>query len=354
MRSKPRAVFGLLVFVLLVTPLVAKAGVPAPCDADLIFRDGFEAGDDAAWKAPAALAAARAAADGATDLDVAGVVVTYVKPSIGGDAAGFFVQATFEGPALFVAVDPILLSPVPVAGDYIRFTIDQMGTSLGMRRATAISGFARVDQNRCLAPLTQDLSVATDVVTNVDGYESERIDLDATVAGAFSAAGTGYVAAQIHTTGLSGDGNFRVRVPATLQDAIDLATNCSVQLRGTPLWRANSVAQPSAWRAEDLLLTECPDPRLLTAVATSALVVQLTFDRHIDSASVNPNGSQFVISGGAGVGTTGATVSGRTVTLNVTAVDGPTLYTVTVADTVTDLLGAGVDPAHNSKNFFGF
>jgi hypothetical protein len=62
-----------------------------------IFADGFE--DNAS----AQVAAARIAPDGPASLQVDKVIITYVKPLIGNDPAGFFVQASKAGPALFVA-----------------------------------------------------------------------------------------------------------------------------------------------------------------------------------------------------------------------------------------------------------
>ncbi|MCP3143579.1 hypothetical protein [Pyxidicoccus xibeiensis] len=69
--------------------------------------------------ASAQIAAVRAAADGPVDLRVDGAYITFVKPGVGtlaNDPAGFFLQAERSGPALFVEVDPAVLSSVPQAG----------------------------------------------------------------------------------------------------------------------------------------------------------------------------------------------------------------------------------------------
>src|SRR5690242_540777 len=69
------------------------------------------------------IAAARAAADGtALSLAIRGATVTYEKPQIGNpsnDPAGFTIQAVRPGPALFVAVDPATLTPIPAVGDVV-------------------------------------------------------------------------------------------------------------------------------------------------------------------------------------------------------------------------------------------
>ena len=99
-------------------------------------------------------AATQAPADGGTvTLPVDGAVVTYVKSSIGSDPAGFFVQAEQTGPALFVAVDPTALTPVPVPGDQVSFVVTQVVSVTSVKEATAITTFTRTAQNVALAPL---------------------------------------------------------------------------------------------------------------------------------------------------------------------------------------------------------
>ena len=62
-------------------------------------------------------------------------LVTYVRPAVLPDPAGFFLQAEQTGPAVFVAIDPTTLSTVPAPGDDVSMTV----TSVGQR------GFASRD-----------------------------------------------------------------------------------------------------------------------------------------------------------------------------------------------------------------
>ena len=343
--------------------LALLACVPA-VSAQCLFANGFEdftacAGVTAngcsvpvpATGASAQIAAARQAADGAADVLIQGALVSYRKPTIGADVAGFFVQASDVGPALFVAVDPTTLVPAPVAGDLVTLRVTQMGTSLGMRQATAIAGWSVSGSGGELECLLQEVSTSTDLVSNLASYESELIALDGTVAGAFGAAGTSFQSAPINTVGISGDTSLRLRVPTTLRDAMGIAQGCSFTLLGTPLWRANTVAQPSAWTVEDLSLQSCPAPTVMSAVATSITTVAIEFSRPIDPGSVLGNGTQFSFDNG--LMASAASASGSTVTVTTSAQLAGTTYTVTVASSVTDTLGGAVG-IPNTASFGGF
>jgi hypothetical protein len=100
------------------------------------------------------------------------------------------------------------------------------------------------------------------------------------------------------------------------------------------------------------MLTSCPAPRVVSALATSLTTVVVTFDRRIDPTSIVPNGSQFTITGG--ISAVGANPDARTVTLTTGSQTGAASYQVTVAATVKDLLGSGVDVAANQASFTGF
>lgn len=208
------------------------------------------------------LANVRAAADGPVNmLPVTDVVVTYVKPLVGSavnDPAGFTVQASATGPAVFVAVDAATLTPVPVAGDRVTFFATSVGTVGGQKRVTTLTGFSRVGQGAALAGLTQNLSNAADLVTNLGTYESERVTVTGTLTSGFTASGTGHVAANLDTAAVTGNTNLRLRVPETLAATLGARAGCTVVVTGTPLWRFNAVAQVSAWTAQEIVVSNCP------------------------------------------------------------------------------------------------
>ncbi len=300
----------------------------------LVFANGFESNTSTQ------IAAARAAPDGSASLAIDSAFVTYVKSITGNDVAGFFIQADVLGPALYVAVDPATISPSPLAGDRVSFVVTAMGTSAGLRQAIAISGYSRSNSGNDLSGLVQGASPATDLVAAIGNYESELISLNGVVTGAFVSSGAGFDSAVIATTGISGDGNFRLRLPTALRALKDLQTQCSFELHATPMWRFNAQAQPSAWGVADINVSSCPAPTVVGAVASSVNSVVVHFTRLIGPASVQPDGSQFAFDNG--LLATSATVSGDSVIVSTTAQMGGQVYTVTVANTVLDTLGSAV------------
>jgi hypothetical protein len=159
------------------------------------------------------------------------------------------------------------------------------------------------------------------------------------------------VSAPVNTVGLAGEPNLRLRLPTTLEDDLGLVTGCDVQLEAGPMWRSGGVAQPSAYDASDLTVVSCPGPTVASAVATSLTSVTVTFSRHIDAATVLPDGSQFTADNGLTFSS--AAVNGDTVTLTSNAQTAGTTYTVTVANTVQDIFGGSVSNP-DSAMFTGF
>lgn len=296
--------------------------------------------------------AARATADGTgLMLPIEGVYVTYLKPAIGTDPAGFTIQASMDGPALFIAVDPASLTPAPTVGDQVSFTITEMGTQGMLRRAMAISDFTRLSQGFNVDSLVQNVSNAADLVTAVTDYESELVDAMGTLAGNFFGAGSMFQEIQIQTPGLPNDPNLRVRMPIALRDANDIVAGCSMTINNTPVGRFDARVQLAIFSTADFTLSGCPAPTVVSAIATSSTEVVVTFSRNIDPTSVLANGSQFTFDNG--LTASAATTDGRTVTVTTSAQSNIMTYTVTVANTVEDLQGTALGMP-NSATFPGF
>ena len=312
-----------------------------------------DAGPDAA--VPDGIGPARMTADGTgLDLPIRFVTVTYLKPQVGSmtnDPAGFTIQAAKEGPALFVAVDPATLTPAPEVGDVVSFDITEMVTVAMQRRAAAIGSFRVVSKGADVAALAQDISNATDVVSMLDEYDSELVTVTGTLSQAFAGAGAGFQSAVLDSAGISGDTNFRIRVPATVIDAVDMVTGCQVTAVRVPMGRFNAQAQIGAYSASDVTLSGCAAPVVAGAAALSSTSIRITFSRNISPASVAADGSQFTFDNG--LTASAATVSGRTITVTTSAQAFGMPYSVTVAGTVTDLQGTAVGTP-NSATFAGF
>ncbi len=288
----------------------------------------------------------RGASPGTIDVDVDLVYVTYIKPAVGGDPAGFFVQAETAGPAIFVEVDPSGLS----VGDGITFTATELTTVDAHQRVTAITGLTTVTTGFDVDAIRQDLSSATDLVSALGDYESELLAITGDLTGAFTFAGTDHSGAVMETTGVTGDTDLRLRLPDTVVASTGVRQGCNVTVEGA-MWRFDTTAQPSGWVEADLTINSCPAPVVASAVATNANTVVVTFDVPVDAASVMGDGSQFTFDNG--LTASAASASGNQVTLTTSAQAGGTTYTVTVASSVTDDFGTGVGTP-NTAMFSGF
>ena len=280
------------------------------------------------------IAAVKAAPNGAVNQEVSGVFVTYLKPLLGMDVAGFFVQAEAEGPAIFVAIDPESLSPSPQVGDEIEFTATAVGTSAGLKQITAIDNAALISTGNDIAPLVTDVSMATDLVANVGMYESRAIKISGNLTADFINAGFPQVATPIETMGLT-DPDLRLRMPSAVRETYDLEATCQVTADYGVMWRFNTVAQPSVYGAGDLMDMTCPAPTVAGAISTSLTDVVVTFSRRLDPASVDPTDFTF----DNGLTAAAVTVNGDSVTITTTPQVPGTMYTLTAMD-LTDVLGA--------------
>lgn len=319
---------------------------PASAQVDYLFGSGFET------DAVVQIAALRAAADGAVSLPVGRATVTYVKPAVGNDPVGFFVQGGPVGPAIFLRVDPATLNPPPVPGDEVSFTASALATAQGRREVTALSDYLRNSSGRPLQPLTQEVTLTPDLVSNLPDYESELITVSGVLATAAVAAGSGFLSTRLDTPAVIGNASLVLRAPETLFDDVDLVPTCSLSALRVPMWRFNTAAQVSPFVASDLGALDCPPPRVLRAFPVAANMVRVVFDRRILAASVLANGSQFTFSGG--LVASAASVSGRHVDVQTQTQTVAAPYGVTVATSVQDLSGKPLAAGFTSASFAGY
>ncbi len=287
---------------------------------------------------------------GTTAVDVSAATVTYLKPLVGTEAAGFFVQAAAMGPAIYVAVDPATLTPAPQVGDRVAFKATTYALVTGFSEITTISNWQRLSSGGSISSFTQDLTASTTVAASIDSLESELISIRGVLDAGFSSAGSPYVGASIGTTASPAD-NVRFRAPQTLVDSLELERGCDITVGPTPMWRFNTQAQPNAWVAGDVVINACPAPTVVSAVAPTTTSVVVTFSRSILGSSVQTSGSQFTFNNG--LTASAAVVAGKTVTITTTAQTGGTSYLLTVASSVTDSRAAAVGTP-NTATFVGF
>ena len=301
------------------------------------------------------IAKARAAVDGTTNISITGAFVTYIKPAIGDDLGGFFIQAEKMGPALFVAIDPATITPTaPKVGDAIDLTVTEMATDPStIRYAKAVTAVTPTTPATDPLPgLLQNIDTATDLVSKVGDYEVELITGTFTITDDFSTTGKGFVAAKADTATIKANTNLKLRVAQSLQPKLGLIKGCVVTIKATPMWFFQKTAQPSATLEADIATYTCPKPTVVSAAAMTATSIRVTFDRSV--ATVNANGSEFTFDNGLSASAATLGTDGTSVDVTTTAQTEGTSYTVTVAATVLDALGQGVDATKNTATFFGY
>ncbi len=238
---------------------VADSG--SPPDTSLDTATPPDAAPDAAADAVAdalpelmGIDAVLSAPDGAANVLIEDVLVTYVRPAIGADMPGFFVQSEATGPALFVQVDPSAVS----AGDMVTFRVTEVETRIGHKRASVIDGLVVSSSDNDLSGLVQDVSAATDLASSLGDYAHELIAVDLTITGTPEAAGEAFTRAVVETAGVTGSPNLQLRLPTTLWDSYPLATGCTLHVEATPYWAFMEFGQISAWDAAEISDLTCP------------------------------------------------------------------------------------------------
>lgn len=290
---------------------------------------------------PAASAAISAVlVDGTLDTVIDGAFVTDIRPAIGGDEAGFFLQAEQNGPALFVAMDPATVTiPAIEVGMDVSLIVRAFDDGPLGRIVTNVDSIVVNDTDLDVSPLVQDVTDVADLVSNFAAYENELVTASVTLTSAPGFAGSGFVGMDADTAAVVGE-DLVVRMPAALPGELNLVPGCSFTTNPRGLWNFGTTAQLSIYEREDLSAWVCPFA-IQAAQAADATTVVVSFDRDIDSASVAQNGSDFSISPALDV--TAASVNGRVVTLTTASQTAGESYTLTVGDGIRDDLGSSLE-----------
>src|SRR5690606_35151573 len=100
------------------------------------------------------------------------------------------------------------LSPSPAEGQRVSFVATSVRTDHRARWVDALTGWS-VDGTASLDELIEDVSLRTDLVSQVVDYESELVTLSGSITGYFTSAAAGHVAADVSTAGVMSDPWFR-------------------------------------------------------------------------------------------------------------------------------------------------
>ncbi len=318
----------------------------------------------------AQITAARQLEGAGLSAPIEGATVTYLRPAGLGqyDPPGFFVQGAMTGPALFVQVDPATLSPVPVVGDKVSFTVTEMasltpgdgtnppGSWRYTRTALAISGFSLLSQGADVEALKQDASGAAFPGVIAD-WENEYVSLSATLV-AVRTGGTGWAKWTITTAGVTAETiDYTLRVPEAVKTAYGLVPGCTVNVSKGIVWRnrpSYDESQITAYQAADLSATCSVAPKVVGASAPSATTVVVVFDRSIAPATIEATGTQFTFDNGLVATAAAPGATAKEVSVTTLAQTAGESYTVSVAASLKDTTGAGVDAAASTATFLGW
>lgn len=284
-------------------------GLDAPIDDD----GGTDApiGDDSGTDAPitatcGGITEVREAAAGTISLVLSRVLVTYTRPAIGDDPAGFFVQCDGAGPAVLVAVDPATTTPVLAAGDRITFTATSVADAAGSAgtgdqdRVTAITGLTREASGVDVEALSEELSSSTDVVTALDGRESALVTITGTIEDDFFGAGDLHSSARFVTAGVD-DENLVVRLPDAIRESLAIRVGCEITVGPSPLWRFDETAQVMGYDEADITVLSCPPVPSVAAGAVAITEIAFSFAGSDDGLEfieiLNPGAAAVDLSG---------------------------------------------------------
>ena len=286
---------------------------------------------------------------------VAGLVVTLVKPDIGTELGGFF------------AVDPSDMTPVffapaagaagvPAAGSIITVKVDTLKNVAGVPMVTAFSNLNVTSTGADLDALATNIDAWT--AAEYADSQSTYIDLSAIISGGPTNAGggsSGYQKFEFTSDGLTAPNpKVQLRVPVQIISALAIESGCIVTVTGGAVWgfRTNESGatveyQPMVVDSANLTVI-CDAPTLTGAATDGDTTVILTFSRPLDPTTVEAGA--FTFEPALTVNSATLSENGKTVTLT-TATHEAASYTVTVDETVTDILGAPIDPNADTFTF---
>jgi hypothetical protein len=227
------------------------------CGAGLICQAGM-----CSSRVSAQIRAVRSAPDSSSlDLPVEEAMVTYLRPTVEGEPAGFFVQGDPTGPAIFVALAPVSLDPPARAGSRVSFRVTEKAVDAsGAVKVVAIDAWNVKEVDQPLDAFVQDLTGLSkaDIVDHLDDYESELISISGTIAHVWEPTG-GFVSMQYSTTGMPIAGlGIELRIPALVADDLNLAQGCTFELSNGVMWRQADLARLSGYREADFTNITCP------------------------------------------------------------------------------------------------
>jgi hypothetical protein len=306
-----------------------------------VFRDLVPVIDDARIDRELQDIGAASAGVQPTPLPVAGAIVTYLRPSVGDDPRGFYVQGDADGPGLFVAVNPLGLTPNPLLGDRVAFAVTETVGAGPAVRAVAIEGYRQLAEGASLEPLRAALTTAT--VADAGRLAT----LTGRTSGALRGSGPRHLEIPVDT-GLEGP-DVRFRFADFVVDAIGARAfegGCTLAVGPAPLFvDGNPWVYAQALSSREVRGTCAAPFEAIAAGATGLRSIEVRFSRGADDATLDPEDFRVTRQGSdVALEVTGAFGFGTRATVTLAANLTPATYIVSVTG-VESALGEPIAPA---------
>ena len=292
---------------------------------------------------------------------VEGLVVTLIKPVVGTEAGGFFVQ---EGGATGVAGYVLIEDEFPagvMVGATVSLQIDTIENNRGVVQVSAHSNLVVTATGADLAGYKTDVAAYVDAAAYL-ANAGRLITLAGNVTSDGIGAGggnvDGYLGFGFTSTGIAAEiPTVTLRIPKFIVDAVGLESGCSFEVTNGTVWAYRSSTAGSPYNAqasvfsEDAFVAACESPTVSDAEATNNTTVIVNFTRPLDAATVNAG--VFTIAPVLDITEAVLSADGRSVMLTTAAQTTDGAYVVNVATTVTDVLGEDLVLEASSATFIG-
>ncbi len=226
---------------------------------------------------------------------VRAAVVTFVRPAIGSEPAGFFLQNLPDGPAVFVTAD-LGLSPAVRQGEVLDFDATGVADLGGMRVVTSVTEASELPLRRStladVGALERDVSGVGGLGDEPAMFAGELVSAVVTLEAFESSTVDGFDVFGASTEASSSEAlGFRAPFGVAARLGLDgpRAVGCEVRVGPLPVWRAtdegadrlffSSYDPTGAFMTRRFEILSCPSPRFVSASPTGPTELRLEFSR---------------------------------------------------------------------------
>lgn len=247
---------------------------------------------------------------------VRAAVVTFVRPAIGSEPAGFFLQNLPDGPAVFVTAD-LGLTPALRPGEILDFDVTEVADLGGMRVVTSVTEAPELPLRRStladVGALEREVSGVVGLGDEPEMFAGELVSAVVTVE-SFEGGVVDSFDVFGASTEASSSAALGFRAPFGVAAGLGLdgprAAGCQVRVGPLPVWRVadegsdrlffTSYDPTGAFMTRRFEILSCPSPRLVSASLTPT-ELRLEFSRPLYEPSVTAGAFRLETSDGTPV-----------------------------------------------------